>query len=347
MSRYAEVHKIPNLRGAGDARPTALQVIEDDGIIGKLNGKVFLVTGVSSGIGIDTLRALHATGAHVFGTVRDMTKGQQVVDQILSEKHSGGGELTLIEMSLDCLASVRNGAQDFLSKSGGKLNVLIGNAGIMATPYGKTGDGFEQQFATNHLAHFLLFHLLKDTLLKTATPDFPSRYVSVTSLAHLFGSVHLDDYNYERTTYSAWGAYGQAKTANIWFANAIERRYGPQHLHATSVHPGGIVAGSRLMRYLSDEDRAAMQLDSESQRTFKTAAQGAATQVYAAVSHEWANKGGRYLASMVEQKSREEAAKEDGMFDHANEGYSAWAYDVESEETLWRDSLGMVGLEKE
>jgi hypothetical protein len=180
MSRYAESHKIPNLRGPGDARPTALQVIEDEGIVGKLNDKVFLVTGVSSGIGIDTMRALHATGAHVFGTVRDMTKGQQVVDQILSEKHSNGGKLTLMEISLDSLDSVRKGAQNFLFKSGGKLNVLIGNAGIMATPYGKTDGGFEQQFATKHLGHFLLLHIHKKTMRETATPDFPSRNAIAT-----------------------------------------------------------------------------------------------------------------------------------------------------------------------
>lgn len=145
MSRYAEAHKVANLGGAGDARPTALQVIEDEGLIGNLSDKVFLITGVSSGLGIETLRALHTTGAHVYGTVRNLPKGQAVVDQILSEKHTGGGKISLIEMSLDSLASVRSGAADFLKKSNGQLNVLIGNAGIMACPYGLTADGFDIQ----------------------------------------------------------------------------------------------------------------------------------------------------------------------------------------------------------
>jgi NAD(P)-dependent dehydrogenase (short-subunit alcohol dehydrogenase family) len=143
MSRYTEAHKPANLRGPGDARPTALQIINDEGLGGKLSDKVFLITGVSSGIGIETLKALHTTGAHVYGTVRNMPKGQKVVEQILSEKHEGGGKIDLIEMELDSLASVRAGAQDFLQKSGGKLNVMVCNAAIMASPFGKNKDGFE------------------------------------------------------------------------------------------------------------------------------------------------------------------------------------------------------------
>jgi NAD(P)-dependent dehydrogenase (short-subunit alcohol dehydrogenase family) len=149
MSRYAEVHKIGNLRGAGDARPTALQIIEDEGLSGRLSDKTFLVTGVSSGIGIDTLRALHATGAHVYGTVRSLEKGQKVVDQILSEKREGGGKIDLVELELDSFESVKKGAEDFLARSGGRLNALIANAGIMATPEGRTKDGWELQVSIN------------------------------------------------------------------------------------------------------------------------------------------------------------------------------------------------------
>jgi NAD(P)-dependent dehydrogenase (short-subunit alcohol dehydrogenase family) len=345
MSRYAEAHKIANMRGPGDARPTALQIIEDEGLVGKLGGKTFLVTGISSGLGAETVRALHVAGAHVFGTVRNMSKGQEVVDQILSEKHQGGGKIDLIYMELDNLASVRKGAQEFLQKSNGHLNVLIANAGIMATPFGKTSDGFEQQFATNHLSHFLLFHLLKDALLASATPDFPSRYVSVSSLAHKWGPVHLDDYNFEKTEYTPFGAYAQSKTANIWFANAIERHYGARNLHATSLHPGIILEGSGLAKHITKEDMEAMDFDADAMRTSKSAAQGAATHVYAAVSKEWAHKGGRYLASVAEQKSQEETAKVEGMFDNANEGYAAWAYDEAGEEKLWKDSAKMVGIE--
>ncbi|KAF2628164.1 short chain dehydrogenase [Macroventuria anomochaeta] len=345
MSRYAEAHKLANLRGAGDARPTALQVIQDEGLTGRLTDKVFLITGVSSGIGIETLRALHTTGAHVYGTVRDLAKGQKVVDAILSEAHPSGGKITLIEMSLDSFASIRSGAADFLSMSNNTLHLLVANAGIMATPYGKTVDGFETQFATNHLSHFLLFQLLKPALLASATPSYPSRVVSVSSTGHILGLPLFDDYNFESTPYDPWRAYGQSKTSNIWFANSIERHFGSQNLHATSVHPG-LITASNLGTHLPD-DQQAMFYEPEVQRTAKSVQQGAATQVWAAVGKEWASKGGRYLSGMAEALSNEEKAKEEGMHYMANDGYQKWAYDGEGAERLWRESLGLVGIEAE
>jgi NAD(P)-dependent dehydrogenase (short-subunit alcohol dehydrogenase family) len=348
MSPYAEAHKVTNLAGAGDARPTALQIIQDQGLLGKLSDKTFLVTGVSSGLGIDTLRALHATGAHVYGTVRNLQKGQQVVDQILRENMEGGGKIDLIQLELDSFDSVNKGANDFLSKSGGKLNALIANAGIMAVPEGKTKDGWETQFGTNHLGHFLLFQRLKDALLASATPEYPSRYVSLTSIGHMFSPVNFDDINFEKSPYEPWKAYGQAKTANIWMANAIERHYGAQHLHATSVHPGGILENSNLGTHISEADREAMQFNTpDAMRSFKSSAQGAATQVWAAVGKEFASKGGRYLFDCTEGISHEEMAKEEGMSFFSNGGYQPWAYNEEGEERLWRESFGMVGLKAE
>jgi NAD(P)-dependent dehydrogenase (short-subunit alcohol dehydrogenase family) len=345
MSRYAESHKIANLGGAGDARPTALDIIKDENLIGRLSDKVILITGISSGIGVDTLRALHTTGAHIYGTVRNMSKAQPVVDQILSEKHEGGGKIDLIEMDLSSFASVRSGAQSFLSKSPNHLNLLIGNAGIMACPHSTTVDGYECQFATNHLGHFLLFQLLKPALLASATPEYPSRYVSVSSLAHNLAKVNIDDVNFEKSEYDPWQAYGRSKTANIWFANAIERHYASSHLHATSVHPGGIVS-TGLSVHVSEDTKQAMFGDEATLRTFKSSEQGAATTVYAAVSEEWKSKGGRYLSSCMEQKSREERKSEEGMYENANEGYAEWAYDKEGEEKLCRESVRMVGIQK-
>ncbi|KAJ4359212.1 hypothetical protein N0V95_002378 [Ascochyta clinopodiicola] len=342
MSRYAEAHKVVNLRGPGDARPTALQIIEDEGLVGKLSDKVFLITGVSSGIGIETMRALHTTGAHVYGTVRNLNKGKEVVDAILSENHPSGGKITLIEMELDSLASVRRGAADFLSQSNNTLHLLLTNAGIMATPYSKTKDGFESQFGTNHLSHFLLFQLVKPALLSSATPSYPSRVVSVSSVGHTLGRPNFGDYNYEHTSYDAWAAYGQSKTANIWLANTIDARFGPQNLHATSVHPG-LITSSNLGAHLAPEQRE-MFLDPEVQRTAKSAAQGAATQVWAAVGAEWKERGGRHLAGVAEAVSNEEKAKEEGIFYMANDGYGEWAYDGEGAERLWRESFEMVGL---
>lgn len=248
-------------------------------------------------------------------------------------------------MSLDSLSSVRSGAASFLQQGGGQVNAIIGNAGIMACPYSLTTDGFESQFGTDHLSHFLLFHLLKEALLASATPEYPSRYVSVSSIAHILGTLDITDYNYQRSEYDPWKAYAAAKTANIWFANSIERHFGTQHLHATSVHPGGIQE-TGLDKHLTEETKKAMFSDPGMLRTFKNAEQGAATQVYAAVSREWAHEGGRYLSSLREQKSREEVRGEEGMYEDANEGYAAWAYDEEKEEKLWVDSLGMVGLKE-
>lgn len=151
MSRYMESYRRPNLAGPGDTRPTALQIIKDEGLTGALTSKVFLITGVSSGIGIETLRALHATGAHIIGTVRNLEKGQKVVDEILTEQKDG--KITLVQMDLSSFASVQAGAAEILSLSEGRLNVLIANAGIMAIPFALTTDGFESQFATNHLGH--------------------------------------------------------------------------------------------------------------------------------------------------------------------------------------------------
>ncbi|KAF2994716.1 hypothetical protein E8E13_003378 [Curvularia kusanoi] len=345
MAQYASAHKVSNLNGPGDDRPTALKIIEDEGLTGKLSDKVFLITGVSSGIGIETLRALHTTGAHVYGTVRDTAKGQKVVDTILSENHPSGGKITLISMSLDSFASIRAGAADFLSKSNNTLHLLVANAGIMATPFGKTVDGFESQFGTNHLAHFLLFQLLKPALLASATPSYPSRVVSVTSTGHQFGPPLFDDYNFSTTPYDPWRAYGQAKTSNIWLANSIEKHFGSENLHATSVHPG-LITSSNLGSHLPAE-QSAIFFDPEVQRTAKNVEQGAATQVWAAVGEEWKGKGGRYLSNMAEARSAEETARDEGMSHMANDGYHAWAYDIEGAERLWRESFGMVRLDGE
>lgn len=129
MSRYAKAHQ--NTRGPGDARPSALQIVEDEGLINQLADKVFLVTGVSSGIGIETMRALYATGGHVFGTVRNMQKGQTAMDEIKAT--TKGGQITLIEMELGSLASIKRGVHELLSQSK-TLNLIINNAGYV-TPH--------------------------------------------------------------------------------------------------------------------------------------------------------------------------------------------------------------------
>lgn len=244
--------------------------------------------------------------------------------------------MILVEMEMDSLASIKKGAEEILSQTK-TINIVINNAGVMATPEGKTKDGFETQFGTNHVGHFYLFQLLKDILLASATPDFPSRVVSVSSFGHRAGEVRFDDYNFEQEgSYHPWTSYGQAKTANIYFSNELERRYGSKNLHSTSLHPGGIWTG--LQKHVPP---GAFQADDEQAKYMKNTEQGAATSVYAALSEEWKHKGGRYLSDCVEQKAF--AHPENPMF-VGDDGYATWAYDEEKEKRLWKDSLRMVGL---
>lgn len=329
FSRYSEVHRSP--QGPGDARPTALDIVKDEGLEGKLADKVFLITGCSSGIGIDTARALYATGAKLFLGVRDIAKGESTLADILEP-----GRVELLKIDLNSLESVREAAKTFLQKSK-TLNVLINNAGVMATPKGKTANGFETQFGTNHLAHFLLFQLLKSTLLASSTPNFNSRVVTLSSSGHRNSGILADDYNFEHTEYIPWVAYGQSKTANIYMANEIDRRYGSQGLHALSLNPGGVLTG--LQVHVSDAVMESWFTDGAIDVRFKNAAQGAATTVYAAISKDWEGKGGRYLEDCAESGPVQEPSS------ILLPGYAPHAYDAEKEKKLWLDSLKMVGLE--
>lgn len=181
-SRYAASLKTP--RGPGDSRPTALDIVKDAGLEGKLSDKVVLTTGCSSGIGIETARALNPTEAGLFLVVRDVAKGDAALSDILKPGH-----VELLKMDLNSQNSVRAVAAGFLKKSK-TLNILINNAGIMALPeVHKTVEGLEAQFGTNHLAHFLLFQLLKPMLLASSTPSFKSRVVALSSSGHRAGGV--------------------------------------------------------------------------------------------------------------------------------------------------------------
>ena len=326
-SRYAAAHENP--QGAGDARPTALDIVKDEGLEGKLSDKVALITGCSSGIGIETARALHATGAKLFLGVRDISKGQSALSDILKP-----GRVELLKMDLNSLDSVRAAAAEFLKKSD-TLNLLINNAGIMATPEGKTADGFESQFGTCHLAHFLLFQLLKPDLIASSSSSFNSRVIILSSSGHRTAGVRFDDYNFEKDDYSPWVAYGQAKTSNIYMANEIDRRYGTRGLHALSIMPGGIM--TRLQTHVPESIKALWDSD-EVKKQFKSPQQGAATTVYAALSKEWEGRGGAYLEDCAEAKLAEGTGP-------TAKGHAAHAFNEQGEKRLWADSLKFVGLE--
>ncbi|KAH8658990.1 hypothetical protein BGZ61DRAFT_370703 [Ilyonectria robusta] len=333
MSRYSAAHSNPN--GPGDSRPTALQIIKDEGVEGKLKGKVIVITGTSSGIGIETVRALAATGATLFLTARSPTKAKTALAGILEP-----ARMEIVEMDQDSFGSVRAAANAILEKTD-RVNILINNAGIMAVQTLEfTKDGHELQFGTNHLSHFLLFQLLKPALLAAVTPDFPSRVVNVSSSGHRFHGLNAsDNYNFQKGGYGSMVAYGQSKTANILMANEIERRYGSQGLHATSLHPGLI--DTALSKFLPPGTMSAMQGEETFSKTMKSPEQGCATTVWAAIGKEWANKGGKYLDNCAE------ALPATSDSDQLAPVYASHIYDEESEARLWKDSIKLVGLDDE
>src|SRR5580692_1200384 len=189
-----------------------------------LQGKRILVTGVSAGLGVETARSLTAHGAHVVGAARDLTKAETATTAV--RKAANGGGFELIELDLASLKSVRVCADKLLAKKE-PLDVVIANAGVMATPFGKTVDGFETQFGTNHLGHFVFVNRIAKLLKKGG------RLINLSSAGHRYSNVDLNDPNFETTPYEPFVAYGRSKTANILFAVEFDRRHRDRGVRAT------------------------------------------------------------------------------------------------------------------
>ena len=331
MSRYAASHVEP--QGPGDARPTALQIIRDENLEGKLGGKVMVITGASSGIGIETARALSATGATLFLSVRDLKAAETTLAGILEP-----GRVSLVEMDNNSFASIKAAADTILSRSASRIHILVNNAGVLGIPELRlTEDGHEIHFATNYLSHFLLFQLLKSTMIASATSDFHSRVVNVGSSGHrAYALNESDNYSFQKGNYNPLAAYAQSKTAELYMTNELDRRYGDKGLHATCVHPGGIE--TRISRHFGPKFVEQLMSDEGLVKTFKSPEQGAATTVIAAVGKEWENKGGKYIEDCAESLR--------GKDDHDSFGYGwvSHTYDRKTEGRLWKDSLNMVGI---
>ncbi len=216
------------------AESTADEVLE--GV--NLSGKRVLVTGVSAGLGVETARSIVAHGGTVVGTARDLSKARSALAQ------AGNPAVDLVEMDLASLASVRKAADELLKRAK-PFDVIIANAGVMACPQGKTQDGFETQFGTNHLGHFVFVNRLVP-LLKSG-----ARVVTLSSAGHQISDVDIEDPNFERTPYQAFTAYGRSKTANILYAVALDSRLKGRGVRATSIHPGGIQ--TELGRHMTPE----------------------------------------------------------------------------------------------
>ena len=321
--------------GLGHAdHPTAQQVIDREGLAGKLADKVVLITGASSGLGVETARVLYQTGAHLFLAVRDVAKTEQVKADIEAAHTGGVGKIDILTVDMASLDSVRKCAADFLSKSK-RLNILVCNAGVMAAPEGKTKDGFETHFGTNHIAHFLLFQLLKDALLSSSTPSFNSRVVVLSSSGHEYSPVVLDDLDFAKRGYSPFAAYGQSKTANAYMALELDRRYGSRSLHSTALNPGAVV--TELARHVDPAVAEQMVKQGGLIRQFKPLEKGAATTVWAAVSRDWEGKGGKYLDDCGVSRPKAESPSNSGFVEHL--------YDAQAAKQLWVESLRMVGLQ--
>ncbi|HRD26969.1 MAG TPA: SDR family NAD(P)-dependent oxidoreductase [Caulobacter sp.] len=289
-----------------------------------LGGKRILVTGVSAGLGVETARALAAHGAQVIGTARDLAKARTAT--------AGIPGIELVAMDLASLASVRACA-DALVAAGRPFDVVICNAGVMACPFGRTVDGFETQFGTNHLGHFVFVNRIA-SLLQSG-----GRVICLSSAGHRFSDVDLDDPNFERTPYTEFGAYGRSKTANALFALAFDQRNRGRGVRAASVHPGGIQ--TELGRHMTPELAAGMMksITEANARTgapafeFKTIPQGAATTVWAAVVADADEIGGQYCEDCHVAEPQEEGRG----------GARGYIRDAARAEALWSKSEEMVG----
>ncbi len=286
-----------------------------------------LVTGASGGLGAETARVLAERGASVTLTTRDQAKGLAVAESIRSS--TGNDRIDVMPLALDVPESLRDFAHAFLAKHP-SLTALVNNAGVMACPLARTKQGYEMQFATNHLGHFLLTCLLAPALRNAA----PARVVSVSSRGHRFSPVVFEDIHYERRPYDKWQAYGQSKTANVLFAVELDRRLRAQGVRANALHPGAIV--TELGRHLQPEDIQELQSRAPKGRMeWKTVPCGAATSVWAATAPELAGRGGLYLDDC--QIGRLRTSPDD------EGGYEAWALDADAAAKLWRVSEELVG----
>ncbi len=286
-----------------------------------------IVTGASGGLGAESGRALAERGARVTLTARDAAKGEGAAEAI--RKSTGNPRVDVMSLELTSSDSIRAFAKEFEARHG-ELNVLLCNAGVMACPLERTAQGYEMQFATNHLGHFLLAGLLMPMLIAGA----PSRIVSVSSRGHRFSPVVFDDIHFEKREYDKWASYGQAKTANVLFAVELDRRLKEKGVRANALHPGGIMTD--LGRHLTEDDiKELMSRAPGGKMEWKTPEQGAATSVWAATAPELEGKGGLYLDDC--QIAEERTSEDDPG------GYEAYARDPEAAKRLWTVSEEMVG----
>ncbi|WP_328315834.1 SDR family NAD(P)-dependent oxidoreductase [Streptomyces sp. NBC_00388] len=296
------------------AESTALEVVS--GV--DLSGRRAVVTGGSSGLGVETARALAAAGADVTLAVRNTEAGERARSDIAAT--TGNQNLHVAPLDLADRASVRR----FVAAWQGPLHILVNNAGVMATPLVRTPDGWETQFATNHLGHFALAAGLRDALARARG----ARVVAVSSVGHTGGSVDFDDIMFDHRPYDEWVAYGQSKTANILFAVEAAKRWAADGILVNALNPGRIPS-TGLMRHVPHADAST----GSAGVSWKNEEQGAATSVLLAASPLLDGIGGRYFEDCNEAGPHQPGVRR---------GVAAYALDEENAARLWRVSLDLV-----
>ena len=312
----------PPITSKFHARSTAREVVQ--GL--DLHGRRAIVTGGAAGLGLETARALAEAGAEVTLAVRDRVRGGEAAGAL--RLSSGKRNVHVGILDLAELSSIQRFADDW---GDAPLHILINNAAIMACPLTRTAQGWEAQFATNHLGHFALTTALLPALRKGA----PSRVVALSSSGHKICGVDFDDIHFERRDYNKWKAYGQAKSANALMSLGVHLRCAAEGITANAVHPGGIMTG--LQKYLPLEEMRALgwlKADDTPLDIFKTPEQGAATSVWAATAPELQGHGGLYLEDCGQGVPAEPTNRVSGFSPHI--------MDTAAADRLWGVSLGLL-----
>jgi NAD(P)-dependent dehydrogenase (short-subunit alcohol dehydrogenase family) len=284
-----------------------------------LNGQRVIVTGGASGIGIETARALAGAGAEVTLAVRDLAAGQRTAADITAT--TGNRHVLVAPLDLADQASVAS----FVAGWDGPLHILVNNAGLMASPLMRTSEGWEMQFATNHLGHFALATGLHHALAEAGR----ARVVSVSSTGHLNSPVIFDDIHFLEREYDPWTAYGQSKTANVLFGVEATKRWASDGIAVNALMPGAI--HTNLQRYISAEELARMRSRlGGTDPIWKTPEQGAATSVLVATSPLLDGVGGRYFEDCNEAEPHQPGTRR---------GVADYALDPEAAALLWQVSV--------
>jgi len=297
-----------------------------------LTGLRAVVTGASSGLGVETARSLARAGASVTLAVRDTDAGARTAEDIAAT--TGNHDVRVSSLDLADRASIAA----FGDRWAGPLHLLINNAGVVVSRLTRTPEGLELQFATNHLGHFALSLSLHDALAAGARERGGARIVAVSSTAHMRSPVVFGDIQFERRDYDPQAAYAQSKTANVLFAVEATRRWQADGIVANAVNPGGVATG--LQRDFTPQQRAYLVAAEKSGAfTWKTVQQGAATTLVAAVAPEFARVGGRYLD---EGREAPVVPNDADLFGNSH-GVKAWALDPDAARRLWTVSAGLIG----